>query len=63
MEGFERRGIETGNVLPVALRVAVKEMMRKQINIITAVAQRGQMNLDGVQAEEKVLPEPASGSL
>src|SRR6266849_4356502 len=63
MEGLERGWIERGNVLAVALRVAVKEMVRKKIDVIAAVAQRRQVNLDGVQAEEEVLTKPAGSRL
>src|SRR5690242_19897920 len=59
VEGFERRWIERGNVLAVALRVAVKEMVRKEVDVLAAVPQRRQVNLDGIQPEEKVLTEPA----
>src|ERR1041384_4579121 len=59
MESFERRGIKPGNVFAVALRIAVEEVVRKEVNIIAAVPQWRKMNLDGIQAEEKVLPNAA----
>src|SRR5437870_6988424 len=55
MKRFERRGIESGDVFAIALRVAVKEMVRQEIDVFAAVAQRRQVNLNGVQTEEQTL--------
>src|SRR5438445_13120708 len=59
MKRFERRGIESGDVFAIALRVAVKEMVRQEIDVFAAVAQRRQVNLNGVQTEEQVLAKAA----
>src|SRR5947209_4613371 len=55
VKSFERRGIESGDVFAVTLRVAVKEMVRQKIDVFAAVAQRRQVNLNGIQTEEQVL--------
>src|SRR5207247_10974886 len=59
VKSFERRGIESGDVFAIALRVAVKEMVRQEIDVFAAVAQRRQVNLNGVQTEEQVLAKAA----
>src|SRR5215468_8705288 len=59
MKGFERRGIESGDVFAIALSVAVKEMVRQEIEVLAAVAQRRQVNLNSIQTEEQVLPKAA----
>src|SRR5215831_8935439 len=59
MKSFERRRIESGDVFAIALRVAVKEMVRQEVDVFAAVAQRRQVNLNGIQTEEQVLPKAA----
>src|SRR4029077_16630502 len=49
--------IETGDVFAIALGVAAEEMMREEIDIFFALAQRREMDLDGVQAEKEILAE------
>src|SRR5258708_39082396 len=57
MKRLDSRRVESGNIFTVALRVAVEKMVRKEINILAAVAQRRNVNLDGIQPKEKVLTE------
>src|SRR6266567_1622487 len=38
-------------------------MVRKQIDVLTAVTQRRNVNLDGIQAKQEVLTEPARSRL
>src|SRR5215472_18036945 len=59
VKSFERRGIESGDVFAIPLRVAVKEMVRQEIDVFATVAQRREVYLDGVQTEEQVLTKAA----
>src|SRR5258708_39223985 len=63
MKRLDSRRVESGNIFTVALRVAVEKMVRKEINILAAVAQRRNVNLDGIQPKEKVLTEPPGRGL
>ena len=56
---LHRRRIEARETFAIALRVLPQKVSREQRNVLAAIAQRRQMHLDRVQAEEQVLPEPA----
>ena len=56
---LHRAALEPGEALPVALRVLAEEVLREQRQILAAIAQRRQPDLDRVQPEQQVLPEPA----
>ena len=63
VEGFEGRRIKGSDVLAVALRVALKEVVGKEIDVFAPFAKRRQVNLDGIQPEEKVLTKAAGSGL
>src|SRR6267154_4819159 len=48
MKSLDRGRVESGNTFAVALRIAVEKMVREEINILAAVAQRRNVNLDGI---------------
>ena len=52
-------GRKLDHLLAVAGAIAAEKVRGKQRDIFSAIAQRGQMNLDGVDAEEQVLAEVA----
>src|ERR1043165_4707487 len=58
-ERLHRAALETGQPFSVALRMLTKEVLREQGQILTAIAQGRQPDLDRVQAEEQILTEPA----
>ena len=60
---LHRAALEAGEPLAVALRVLAEEVLRQQRQILAAVAQRRQPDLDRVQPEEQVLAEPAGRDL
>ena len=59
---LHRAALEPGQPLAIALRVLPQEVLREQRQVLAAIAQRRQPDLDGVQAEQQVLPEPARRS-
>src|SRR3989475_5384658 len=63
MQSHDSGRIEPGNILAVALRVAVEKMVRQEIDVLPAVSQRRDVDLDSIQAKEQVLTEPAGSSL
>ena len=58
-QDLHRRGIEPGERLAIALRVLAQEVLGEQRDVLAPIAQRRQVDLDGVQPEEQVLPEAA----
>src|SRR5437667_4533349 len=57
-----RRGcIKSRHRFPITLGITAQKMVREQRNVLTAFPERRQVNFDGVQAEEQVLPETAGG--
>ena len=60
---IERRGIEAGDRLAVAGDVRLQEMLGEQLDVLAAVAQRWEVNLDRVQPEEQILAEFSGGDL
>ena len=52
---------EAGHLLAIARAILTEKVRGQQRNVFAAVAQRGQMDLDGVEAEEQVLAEVAGG--
>src|SRR5580704_3512965 len=58
--GLHRRWVEGLHRLAIALGVTAQEISSQRWNVLTAIAERGNLNLDCVQTEEKILPE-ASG--
>src|SRR6266404_8393820 len=56
VKGLHRGGVKASNVFSVPVRVALEKMVRQKIDVLTAVPQRWNMDLDGIQAKEKVLP-------
>src|SRR6202521_4361428 len=63
MKSLDGGCVEAGKVLAVALRVTVEEMVREEIDVLTSVSQRRDVDLDGIQAKEQVLSEPAGSGL
>src|SRR5438093_4250314 len=63
MQSPDSGRIEPGNILAVALRVAAEKMVRQEIDVLPAVSQRRDVDLDSIQAKEQVLTEPAGSSL
>src|SRR5262249_51843858 len=59
-ERLQRRLFEPREVLAIALRMLPQEMYRERGNVLAAITQRRQLDLDRVQAEEQILPEPAA---
>ena len=51
---LQRGGVDALHLLAIALRVAGEEMRGERRNIFAALAQRRQVNLDGIEAEEEV---------
>src|SRR5271155_1060800 len=54
-------GIKAGNSFAIALRVATKKMMREEQDVFAAVAQRRDVNLNGVQAEKQIGAKASGG--
>src|SRR6266480_2308669 len=50
MKSLHGGRVETGNVFAIALRVTVDKMVRKEIDVLAAVSQRRDVDLDGIQA-------------
>src|SRR5260370_194345 len=48
MQSFDSGGVEPGNILAIALRVAVEEMVREEIDVLAAVSQRAGVGSDCV---------------
>src|SRR5260370_535975 len=63
MHSLEGSRVETGNIFAVALRVAVEKMVCQKVDVLAAGTEGRDVNLDGIQAKEEILPEPASSSL
>src|SRR5882757_8688911 len=63
MKNLRGDGIESTDRFAVALRIAAQKMMRQQINVLFTLAQRRQMNLDGIQAEQQILAKAPRCSL
>src|SRR5713101_4828606 len=51
MKSLDSRRVESGNTLAVALRIAVEKMVRQEVDVFAPVAQRRNVNLDGIQPE------------
>src|SRR5437899_2224529 len=49
MKSLDSGRVEPGNIFAVALRVAVEEMVRQEVDVLAAVSQRRNVNLDGIQ--------------
>src|SRR5687768_16639154 len=62
-EHLHRAALEAGQALAVPLRVLAEEVLREQRQVFTAVALGWQPNLNRIQPEEQVLPEPAAAHL
>src|ERR1019366_10685119 len=54
------RVIETADAFTIPLGVSGKKVRRQQGNIFAALAQRRNMDLNGVQPEQKVLPKSSA---
>src|SRR5258706_12360511 len=63
MKSLDGGGVEAGKFFAVALRVTVKKMVRKEVDVLAAVTQRRDVGLDGIQAEGGGLAETAGGGL
>src|SRR5579859_7227757 len=61
VEELGGHGVETGNGLAIALRIAAEEMVREEVDIFLTFAERREMDFDGVKAEEKILTETTGG--
>src|SRR5258708_39515829 len=59
----ELRGprVKPGNGFAITLGVTSQEMVSEEKNILAALPERRQMNLDGVQTKKEVLPEAPGG--
>src|ERR1700693_228020 len=55
VKGPDRGGVKAGNILAVAVRIALQKMVRQKIDVLAAVPQRRNVDLDGIQTKEKVL--------
>src|SRR5205085_1655462 len=62
-ERLQRSGIEGGEVLAITLRILAEEVHRQQRNILATLAQRRQMDLDGIEAEKQVFAEAAGSDV
>src|SRR5712664_2236081 len=56
-------GIESTDCLAVTLRIAAQKMVRQQVDVFLALAQRRQMNFDGIEPKKQVLAKSAGSSL
>ena len=54
---LQGRAVEPADAFAIALRVRCQKMRAQQRNVFAPFPQRRQMDLDGVQAEQQVLPE------
>ena len=63
MKSLDGGGVEAGNVFAIALRVTVEKMVCQEIDVLTAVSQRRDVDLNGIQAKEEVLTEPTGSGL
>src|SRR5690606_25472876 len=63
LEHVERLGREAAEVRAAARRVAVEEVHRQERDVLAAVAQRRELDVDGVEAVVEVLAEVALGDL
>ena len=57
------RRLETEHLLAIALGITLEEVLRQQGNVFATVAQWRQVDLDGVEAKEKVGAESSLGAL
>src|SRR5580698_8065592 len=55
---LQRAGLKTGRSLAVAGGITSEEVSSENRDILPAIAQRGKMNLDRVEAEEQIFPKP-----
>jgi hypothetical protein len=55
-------GVEAGQLFAIALRVAAQEVHGQQRDVFAALAERRQVNLDGIETEEQVLAEASGGN-
>src|SRR6267378_4659831 len=62
VKGSDRGGVKAGNVFAVPVRVALEKMVRQQIDVLAAIPQRRNVDLDGIQTKEKVLPKTSGRS-
>src|ERR1700687_1762018 len=53
--------IESADGFAVALRIAAKKMVCQHVDIFLALAQRPQMNFDGIEAKKQVLAKTSRG--
>ena len=60
---LHRAGVEAGQRLLVAQGVRPQEVHGEEWNVLPAVAQGRQADLDRIDAEQQVLPEAALGDL
>ena len=60
-QGIHRRGIEARQGLPVAAGVLLQKMGCQQRNVVAAIAQRREDDLDRVQPKQQVLAKTACG--
>ena len=60
-ERLQRGGIEAGDALSVALRVAVRKCLRERRDVLAPFAQRREPDFNRVESEQQVLPETARG--
>src|SRR6185369_4156930 len=49
--------VETGDRFPITFDVLLEKMLRKQLDILAALAQRREVNMNRVEAEKQVLAE------
>src|SRR5258708_37427926 len=63
MKRFDGGSVEAGNIFAVALRVTVEKMVRQKIDVLAAIAQRRDVDLDGIQSKQQGLTETARSGL
>src|SRR6267142_4341876 len=49
----DRGRVKTGNILAVPARIALQKVVRQKINVLAAVSQRWNVDLDSIQAKEQ----------
>src|SRR5258708_38740604 len=63
VKSLDGGGVEAGKFFAVALRVTVKKMVRKEVDVLAAVTQRRGGGLGGIQGKKEGLTGPAGSGL
>src|SRR4051812_45514498 len=62
-EDLHGTGVEPREMLAISCRMPPQEMHRERRNVLAPLAQRGEMQLDRVDAEEQVFAKTTGGHL